>query len=324
MDNKKIEKLRALIQEQYINIAGIIVLKDNQIVYEDYFDGYNENNTIHIASVTKSIMSALIGIAIDQGLIKSINQKVLDYFPEYKIKRGESTIQKITIQHLLTMTAPYKYRSEPYTKVYSSDDWTKAALDLLGGKSEIGEFNYSTVGIQILSGILSKATGKTVLDFATKNLFVPLGLNIPHNVSINSKEQHIAFLKDRHVTGWVVDPKGENTAGWGLTLTTRDMLKFGQLYLNRGLWHGKQIIQPKWIKNSLTEHSQWGEFPYGYLWWIIKGKYYNCYAALGDGGNIIYIDPEKSIVIVITSRFMPRAKDRIELIRKHITALLDD
>lgn len=317
-------ELRNLIKEQYKNIAGIVVQNDGQIAYEDYFDGYNQKNTIHVASVTKSILSALIGIAIDKGAIKSIEQKVLDYFPEYKIKRGETTLQKITIQNLLTMTAPYKYKYEPYTKVYSSDDWTKAVLDLLGGKREIGEFKYTTVGIQALSGILTNATGQSVLGFASENLFEPLGINAPHNVRIHNKEEHIDFLKGKHISGWVTDPKGVNTAGWGLALTTRDMTKIGQLYLNMGSWHGKQIIQSKWIEESTREHSRWGELPYGYLWWIIRDGDSTCYAALGDGGNVIYVAPEKNLVIAISSRFMPRAKDRLELIRRHIEPLLED
>ena len=112
------------------------------------------------------------------------------------------------------MTAPYKYKSEPYTKVYSSDDWVKAALDLLGAKG-IGEFNYSTVGTHILSGVLTNATGQSVHDFATENLFKPLAIKAS-NTTIQNKEDYFAFLKDKYVTGWIIDPKGVNTAGWGL------------------------------------------------------------------------------------------------------------
>ncbi|MFD1904073.1 hypothetical protein ACFTAO_40225 [Paenibacillus rhizoplanae] len=93
------------------------------------------------------------------------------------------------------MTAPYKYKSEPYTKVYTSEDWTKAALDLLGGKDAPGEFRYSTIGIQVLSGILTYATGQSVLHFATDNLFEPLGIEAPPNAMIHCKEDYLAFLK---------------------------------------------------------------------------------------------------------------------------------
>jgi CubicO group peptidase (beta-lactamase class C family) len=163
-----------------------------------------------------------------------------------------------------------------------------------------------------------------VLDFATENLFEPLGIKAPHNAIIHCKEEYFAFLKDKYVRGWVVDPKGTNTAGWGLTLTPRDMAKIGQLYLEGGLWNGKQFLSLKWIEDSTKENSRWGELPYGYLWWIVDNKEHGCYAALGDGGNAIFVNPEKKMVIAIASRFMPRAKNRIELIGKHIVPLFED
>ena len=319
MNNNLIFEFEKLVVNEYSNIAGIAVIKNDNLIYEKYFDGYDKDDTLHIASVTKSIISILIGIAIDKGYIKNVGQKVLEFFPNYIVKRGEKTIQNVTIENLLTMTAPYKYKSEPYTKVYSSDDWVKATLDLLGGKTDIGEFKYTTVGIHILSGILTNATGQSVIEFATDNLFKPLGIKAPNNVFLKNKEEHFSFLKDRHVSGWVADPKGVNTAGWGLTLKAVDMAKIGQLYLNYGMWDGKQVISSKWIEDSTKEKSQWGDLSYGYLWWIID----NCYAALGDGGNVIFINPQKKMVVAIASRFMPRAKDRIELIREQIIPLFD-
>ncbi|MGN7479711.1 serine hydrolase domain-containing protein [Solibacillus silvestris] len=318
------ERIERLINNEYNNITGIVVLKNGNMEYEQYFNGYSQNDTVHIASVTKSITSALIGIAIDKGYISNVEQRVLDFFPDYKIKRGEKTIQNVTIKNLLTMTAPYKYKSEPYTKVYTSDDWTKAALDLLGGKGSIGEFKYTTVGMQILAGIIENATGQTVTDFADENLFGPLEIKVPHNKDINNKEEYLAFLKDKYVNGWVVDPKGVNTAGWGLALTTRDMASIGQLYLNNGLWKGKQIISSRWVKDSIKAKSSWGMLLFGYLWWIIDEGEYNGYAALGDGGNAVFVIPDKQYVIAIASSFMPRAKDRIELIRKYLIPLLDN
>ncbi|PAD67490.1 serine hydrolase [Bacillus sp. 7586-K] len=317
MNNNPISNFEDLIKNEYSNIAGIAIIKDEHLIYEKYFDGYTKEDGLHIASVTKSITSALIGIAIDKGYIKNIEQKVIEFFPDYTVKRGEKTIQNITIRNLMTMTAPYKYKSEPYTKIYTSDDWVKATLDLLEGKGGIGVFKYTTVGTHILSGVLANATSQSVIDFATENLFKPLGINAPNHVFIQNKEDYLAFLKDKYVTGWIVDPKGINTAGWGLTLTPRDMAKIGQLYLSGGVWNGNQILSSKWIEESTKEKSRWGELSYGYLWWIVD----DCYAALGDGGNVIFINPKKEMVVAIASRFMPRAKDRIELIRKHIIPL---
>nr|WP_308627529.1 serine hydrolase [uncultured Eisenbergiella sp.] len=308
MENRMSE-LENLVETKYRNIAGIKVVKKGQCMYETYFNGFGPEDTIHVMSVTKSILSALTGIAIDRGHIQSADQKVLDFFPDYTPKRGEKTIQNVTIKNLLTMTAPYKYQSEPYTKVYTSADWTRAALDLLGGRAGItGAFQYSTVGIQILSGILANATGMPVRDFAAEYLFTPLGIKTPDNTILHNKEEHFAFLKERHPSGWVVDPKGVNTAGWGLCLTLCDMVKFGELYAKEGLFRGKRILSSSWIRESTREKSRWGELPYGYLWWIIDYRGSHCYAAIGDGGNAVFVCPELELVAAVASCFVQRAE----------------
>lgn len=322
MIREKEKALEDLIQHEYSNISGFAIFIEDQLEYEYYADGYSQDSTIHVASVTKSILSLLIGIAIEQGSIKSIDDNVLDYFPIYKLKRGEKKIQQIKIRHLLTMTAPYKFKSEPYTKVYSSDDWTTAALDLLGGEGKIGEFKYTTVGIQILSGIVKNATNLSVLEFANKNLFEPLGILVSQNISIRDKDDYVTFLKKNVRSGWIVDPKGINTAGWGLTLTARDMVKIGQLYLNKGIWKNKKIVSSKWITDSVSKHSSLNNKAYGFLWWVIDGAT-GTYAAIGDGGNIIYVSSKNKMVVAITSQFKPRAKDRIELIKKNIVPIFN-
>jgi CubicO group peptidase (beta-lactamase class C family) len=320
--NKNIANLEHMVRTAYRNIAGIVVLKNGERVYEGYFDGYTSEDTLHMTSVTKSVVSALIGIAIEQGSIQSVDQKVLEFFPDYRIKRGEKTIQAVTLRNLLTMTAPYKYRSEPYTRVYTSADWTRAALDLLGGRAGItGKFKYSTVGTQILSGILMNASGQSMLDFAGEHLFKPLSIQVPQPKRLPSRNEHFAFIKGRRASGWVVDPQGVNTAGWGLCLAPRDMAKIGQLYLNGGEVGVERIVSTKWIADSTTQKSRWGKLPYGYLWWILNIKGSHGFAALGDGGNAIFVVPKMGVVVAIASRFMPRPKNRIKLITEHILPL---
>lgn len=325
MNQEKIKELEKIINSDYSNIAGIVVQKNGIKLYENYFNGYTADNAVHVYSVTKSVISALVGIAIDKGLIKNVDRKVLDFFPDYTVKTGEKTIQAITIENLLTMTAPYKYKTEPYEKFFTSQNPIQEALDLLGGDGAIGEFNYSAIGgTHILSGILVRATGQSILDFATENLFSPLGINVPHNVVLRNKEEHIAVMNDKNTRGWAVDPQGINTASWGLFLMPADMAKIGQLYLNHGIWDGKQIVPAGWIAEGTREHSrcvQWGNLAYGYLWWIIDG---DSYAALGDGGNVIYINTKKKIVVSIASLFMPDAKDRIEFIKEYIEPMFEN
>ena len=172
MNQEQIERMENIINKDYANMAGMVIMKDGETVYEKYFNGCTEANRIHIFSVTKSIISILIGIAIDKGCIDSVDQKVLEFYSEYAIKKGERTIQNITIRDILTMTAPYKYKFNPYVKYFTSSDWVKFSLDMLGGKGHIGEFRYAPiVGPDILSGILVKATGQSVFNFAKENLF---------------------------------------------------------------------------------------------------------------------------------------------------------
>jgi len=318
MNQQQVAALEKAIDRDYGNIGGLVVRKEGETRYENYFQDCTATTAIHVFSVTKSIVSILIGIAMDKGYIESINQRVLDFFPDYTIKRGEKTIQGVTIRNMLTMTAPYKYRSAPYTKYFTSDDWVKAALDLLGGKGVVGEFRYTPlIGPDILSGILARATGQSVLDFARNHLFSPLGIRVEKNIVFKDKEEQFAFLKAKNISGWVTDPNGNHTAGWGLTMTAMDMAKIGQLYLNGGTWDDKRIISAEWVGESTKEHSRWEahNLPYGYLWWPGVG---NGYAAMGDSGNIIYVNADKKLVVSIASLYQPTARDRIKFIMEHI------
>lgn len=328
MDQRKRMWLEKLVANSYSNTTGIIVLKDGKNLYERYFNGYSAEDAVHVASVTKSVFSALIGIALEKGYIKSIEQKVLEFFPDYRIAEGQKGIQSVTIKHMLTMTAPYQYKSEPYEAFFASDNWINAALGVLGGTEPSNQFTYSAiVGTHILSGILVKATGQSVFDFAVQHLFLPLELSVKNNKILHNKEEQLAFFEvGNKSSGWAADPQGLNPAGWGLTLTPMDMAKIGQLYLNGGKWKGEQIVSKEWIKESTKEQSrctQWGNLPYGYLWWIMDEKEHS-YAALGDGGNVIYINEKKKLVVSISSLFLPRAKDRIKLIKEYIEPMFED
>lgn len=319
MKQEKIREMEAAVAANYSNIAGMVVLKDGKPVYENYFGGCTRESRIHIFSATKSIVSILFGIALDKGYLDSIERKVLEFYPEYTVKRGERTLPNITIRDMLTMTAPYKYKSNPYTKYFTSPDWVKFSLDMLGGKGQIGAFRYAPlIGPDILTGILMKVTGQPVLDFARENLFAPLGITVEQNITFHSKEEQMAFYKAVDQSVWVADPKGVNAGGWGLTLSPMDMAKIGELIRNGGACGGKRIVSEAWVRESTSEQSRWAErdLPYGYLWWILEQEH-GC-AAMGDGGNIIYVSPDKNLVAAIASRFQPRVKDRIEFIRQYV------
>ncbi len=321
--------LHSFVETQNSNICQIVAMKDGKTVYEDYWHGFKPTDTLHVMSVTKSVVSLLIGIAIDKKLIRDVDQPVLDFFPDYTIKRGEKTIQQVTLRHLLTMTAPYKYRSEPWTKVCTSSDWTVAALDLLGGKAGItGNFKYSTLGIHILTGIITNTSGMKTVDFVNKYLFKPLGIAPYSNYEAMTAEEHKAFIlsKEPKKNIWFCDPQGVGTAGYGLCISAQDMAKLGQLCLDCGVYGSKRVVSAEWIAESTKPRIQCDEsfanMEYGYLWWT-PDKDRPAYAALGNSGNVIYIDPEHNTVVAVTGTFKPNVLDRVQFIQKYIEPLLE-
>lgn len=314
-------ELEQLIKSEYQNIAGMVILKNGAVVHENYYNGYGPDDPVHVASVTKSVFSTLVGIALDLGHLKSVDQKVLEFFPEYMVKGGETTARRVTIRDMLTMTAPYKYGTEPYLDFFKSENWLRFALDLLGGDGRIGDFRYAgLIGTHILSGILVKATGRSVFDFAAEHLFRPLGIRVARSVILHTEEDHRAFFSTRGVSGWAADEQGIHPAGWGLTLTAMDMAKLGQLYLNGGLWDGRRIVSAEWIAESTAPHSRWEEagLDYGYLWWLAGLNGLSACLAMGDGGNVVCCIPEQELVVAIASSFAPEPKDPIALIGEHI------
>ncbi|MBQ8983889.1 MAG: serine hydrolase [Lachnospiraceae bacterium] len=311
------------------NICQIYAVQNGETILEDCWHGYKTTDAVNIMSVTKSVMSLLIGITIDQGYVKGVDQKVLDFFPDYQVKRGEKTIYDVTLKSILTMTAPYKYRSEPWTKVCTSDDWTKAALDLLGGRSGLtGEFKYATLGIQILAGIIESATGEKCIDYANKNLFIPLGIPKHRIHGASDKDDQLDFLMNKNPRDneWYSDPQDTVTAGWGLCLSAYGLARIGELVLYEGRFDSKQIISKEYICEMLTPMLKlgrmFGNMDYGYLWY----KPYedrDVYAAIGDGGNVIYINKERNLSVGVTGTFKPRIFDRVEFIENNILPLAE-
>ena len=215
MNDIKFNTLQQKIKTDHKNITGIIVHKNDQLLYEEYFNDCDEASKIHVYSITKSILSLLLGIAHEQGAINELNGPILAYFPEYQPK--SATINNITLEHLITMTAPYKYKNGPlaYIKYFSSKDWTKFTLKQLGGKQPNGVFTYTPlIGPDLLSAILARSTNQTVLDFARENLFTPLEINVEKTIHLKSAKDQMAFNKSTNSNGWVADDTGLNAGGW--------------------------------------------------------------------------------------------------------------
>ena len=310
------------------NICQIYAMKDGESVFDDCWHDFKTEDAMNVNSVTKGVVALLAGIALDKGCIKSVDQKVMDFFPDYTVKRGEKTIYDVTVRHLLTMTAPYKGKSEPWKRVCTSKDWTLTTLDYLGGRNGItGEFRYATLGIQILAGIIERASGEKCIEFANRNLFEPLGLpeRILHGDS--SKEDQFDFFMNKNPRKyeWYADPKGTVTAGWGLCMSARDMAVIGAMVLEGGQYNDKRIVSEEYMKAMITPHMKLGErfgsMDYGYLWY----KPYDdreIYAAIGDSGNIIYVNKTENISVGITGTFKPRIFDRVEFIDRKVLPMI--
>ncbi len=318
MDPGKFTDLENMIKSQYTNINGIVVVRKGAIVFEKYYHGFNSSDTHNVASVTKSFTSALIGIAIDAGYIQSVDQKVLDFFPEYVAGANEFQKRTITIRHLLTMTAPFawkttdKMRFEPLDRLRRQRDWVTYILNLMGQNGLSEKFQYCTAAIHLLSAILTRTTGLSAREFANERLFRPIGIREIPDHEMKSFQLDDVFGKN--VTGWIKDPGGVTIGGWGLTITPQDMARFGLLYLNRGAWDNTQVISAKWIEDSTAMNAN----KYGYLWWLREEDGVFSYSALGSGGNVICCIPEKDLVVAIASKIISKPRDRWTLFEKCI------
>lgn len=233
MVDQSLSPIDALVQSQYKNINGLIIVQHGVVHHERYYRRKSPASKYNVASVTKSIISALVGIAIDKGFIKNIDAKVLYFFPEYTCTVVDRCKQEISLRHLLTMTAPYPFKNwrEPLDKMRRQPDWVLYALDMMGKGGRIGTFKYSTAGAHLLSGVITRATGKNAREFANEYLFRPAGMEEIFDNTTQLYELEDVF--GRRVKGWVHDPQGNSTGGWGLTLSLRDMARFGLLYLRK-------------------------------------------------------------------------------------------
>lgn len=314
--NSEIEKLHLKIQNGYSNIAGIVVVQNGYIKYEDYFHNHNEAEKFPVASVTKTIISSLFGIALKNKDIVSLDEKILNYFPEYNT---DNNVKKdIRIKDLITMTAPFPFETidEPIDKLVYSKDWMKYSLDILASDKGRRTFKYSTIGTHILSGVLTKATGFSAREYANKELFNKIGMSIIPFYKMSGFTFEDVF--GERAKGWLYDPQYYTVGGYGITLSPRDMAKFGYLYLNNGIWNNIKIFPSNWVKESTTKEK----YDYGYLWWLYRDKDIESYCAMGTGGHCICVIPKLDAVVSIASDYAPRARNRWIFIKKNIIPLL--
>ena len=278
LDSVKLAELLKMIQDGNILIDSLLVIRNGSIVLDAYFnDPYDGTFPHDMASVTKSVMTTLIGIAADQGRI-NLDQPVVSFFPDRTVANLDERKEGMTVRHLASMANGFQSGcmsddQGTIERMMSNSDWVQSALDRKMAAEPGTIFCYDSPGMHLLSAILQEATGMTALEFAQKNLFKPLGI----------REEV-----------WESDPQGY-TRGWGdLHLKPRDAAKIGYLWLNKGVWDDKQIVSSDWVEEAVKPHSQTGN--YGYGWWISEDGY----SASGRAGQSINIAPALNAIVVTT------------------------
>jgi len=289
-----------LLFEQIRNTHGInaaLIIKDEDIVFEYYSSPEYPETKFEFQSCTKSIVSILIGIAIDKGLIENVDVKIIKYFPELE-QDSDSRKKEIAIRHLLDFTAGFE--PPEYNTWVNSLNWVDFVLNRPMTASPGEQWEYNSGASHLLSAILQKASGISTLSFAMEHLFGPLGIE---DIS------------------WRQDPQGVTTGAFGLMMKPKDAVKIGLLYLHNGEYEGKQIVSSGWVKESTRSHSRF-TFPntYGFNWWIDEKARIPYFYAMGYGGQYIFVAPTVNVVAVFTSDL---SNDEFLLPGKYFDAFLN-
>lgn len=278
------------------DLRGIVVIKGGRLVVEEYFHTYWRETIHDVRSAGKSITALLLGIAIDQGLVASEDQRLSDFFPGVRsVGASPDLFGEITLRHLLTMSSGLDAddndeRSPGRTSMWlDREDWVKYAFALPMRSKPGDAWVYTDVGPMLAGAVIEKVTGMQLAEFARQHLFSPLGI----------REYY-----------WYTGRGGSTGPMGNLYLSTLDFAKLGQLVLREGQWQGRRVVSVRWIRAMRVQHFDIADrspfaIGYGYMWYqgarVVNGHRYEYQMASGNGGNVLFIVPELDMVVAVTS-----------------------
>lgn len=281
------------------DIHSLMIVRHGAVVAEGWWHPFEEERNHVLFSLSKSFTSSAIGLAVDAGLL-TVDDRVIDFFPDDLPATVSDNLAAMTVHHLLAMYTGHSEDTTGHLHAAADGNWARAFLAQPVAYPPGTHFLYNTGATYILSAIVQKLTGQTLLDYLTPRLFAPLGIANP---------------------AWQVCPRGINTGGYGLDITTEDIACFGQMYLQKGVWQGQQILPAAWVEEATRAHSdnsankdiEWAQ-GYGYQFWRCR---HNAYRGDGAFGQFCVVLPEQEAVIAITSGAGPM-QPTLDLIWEHL------
>jgi CubicO group peptidase (beta-lactamase class C family) len=284
IDSRGIVQMLEKIVHEGLPVHSFLLIRNGFLVTEAYFAPAAMDQTHLLYSMTKSVTSALVGIAISEGFIRGGDQKVLDFFPQVREKNSDAYLAELTIENLLTMSAGYADIIAPGP--YTAEDWVQKFFSKPIADKPGSTFLYNSGAAHVLSAIIEIATGRTAKEYAREKLFTPLGIG--------------EFY-------WLADSLGRSLGNSWLKLRPVDLARFGYLYLSEGMWNGRQIVPKDWVHKSTMRHMDTRDKMniaeddgYGYLWWMNS---FGGFSAHGFGGQYIFVLPRFNAVAVFTGGF---------------------
>lgn len=308
IDSALLRHMQEYIEMELPGLHSLLIVRHGYLAFEAYYQGFHKDSYHNIASATKSIISLLIGIALGEGKLTSVDQPMLAFFSEWAERETDPRKQAVTLRHLLNLTGgfspefPHEYWLNP----------VQLAVERLMAHQPGEVFYYDSQGVDILASILTRVTGMSAAAYAHATLFAELGIWHQEHARFTWKHDpqgaHTwhgdALWDEQNGYLWKVDPQGYSTGGFGAHLTAREMAKIGYLCLNRGVWNGKRLLPESYFTESTHQQSAGGppvHTAYGYLWWITEYQGHATFFASGYGGQVISVIPSLDLVVVTTA-----------------------